>query len=205
MVLLGLLLTACRKDSQAPAAALEVEVTGSRDNPVPGATVTLTSLETTDGDLREATTDARGRVRFDGLLLETYLLEILYLERTTTAFVTIAGDSLHQAFLRIDDLPGADPKILLDAPPSTLASGRALSLSAALRDDRTPMTEIAVRWIVQGPFGKTEVLFDAQPSVFGNVYVDLDSLPVGSSAFLISATDGDGRVARTSFSVRVVE
>ncbi len=201
MLVLSGLLVGCHADPLG--GALEVEITGLRGNAVADVAVGLSPVRTTDANLYEATSDARGRVRFDGLPLQTYTLELVYLERTTSALVTIAGDSLRRESFRIDDLPGVDPEILLDAPPPTVSRGEPVNLSAGFRDDRTPVMELGVRWIVQTPFGKTDVLFDGRPGAFGDVYLDLDSLAVGSNSFSITATDTDGRVARSSFTVMV--
>ncbi len=195
----GLALSACKDDL--PQGALEVRTRGLRGEPVPGVDLRLSSVRTTAPDLYSATTDARGVGRFDGLPLQTYELELSFLGRTRTEFVTIAGDSLRRVTFSIDDLPGTDPRILFDLPPPTLARGKALSMSASFIDDVTPVGELRVSWVLRRATGGSETLFDGRPGVFGDVFVDVDSLPVGTNVFSISATDSDGREARNTFTV----
>ena len=199
-------LSGCRDDDGERAAALELTVRGLTDAPVAGAGATLFGLTVDRLDTLTGRTDERGTVVFEPLALGTYELTVRLpdLGRDYTAPITIAGDSLRRELFYVDDVIGRDPGIYPVEYPGVVSAADSVYLSAIIDDDRTPAAEVLVVWVHERRAGAVEV-FRGYPAAFNEVNFVYGGLEPGINAFVVTATDTDGRTASRRVVIRAVE
>lgn len=182
--------SSCKKDPVT--GALEVNVIGTLGNPVAGSEVLLEGISDESFLPKSVPSDNAGKALFEFLPFGTYQALVTTKGRTIALPISVTGDSIHHVFVQVDDLPGRNPGLYPIEYPNPVLAADSIYFSAIVDDDRTPASQILVKWkhIINNE--PVEIYSDFA-AAFNEVSFFYGGLNVGVNQFTVIAIDGDGR------------